>query len=179
MSQVKKQVNPMQKPRIEKVTINIAIGESGERLQKAISVLEQLTGQKPCQRKAKKSIRDWGVRKNDPIACITTLRGEKATDFLKKAFYAVSKVSSSAFDVNGNFSFGIKEHIEMPGVKYDPKLGIFGMDVCVTMEKPGYHVKKRHKLKATIGKKQLASPAESIEYIKELFGTEIIGGLTA
>ena len=53
------------------------------------------------------------------------------------------------------------------------------MDVCVTVEKPGYHVKRRHKLSATIGKKQLVSPEESIEYVKELYGIEIIGGSTA
>ena len=174
MSLVEKQVNPMQKPQIRKVTVNIAIGESGEPLQKATRILEQLTEQKPCQRQAKKSIRDWNVRKNDPIACIVTLRRQKAIDFLKKAFYAVSKVSSSSFDVNGNFSFGIKEHIEMPGVKYDPKLGILGMDVCVTIEKPGFHIKRRHSLRAKIGKRQLVKPPESIEYVRDLFGIEIV-----
>ena len=177
MGQVQKQINPMQQTRIEKVVVNISVGESGEPLQKAVRVLEQITGKKPCQRDARKSIRDWGVRKGEPIACIVTLRGQEAIDFLKKALDVVgNRLSESSFDFSGNFSFGIKEHIELSGVKYDPRLGIFGMDVCVTMEKPGYHVKRRHRLKAKVGKGQLAKPEESIQYVRESFGIEVVGG---
>lgn len=169
-------VNPMQKPRIEKAVVNISIGESGEPLQKAIKVLNQLTGQNPCQRKAKTSIRDWGIHKNEPIACLVTLRDDVASEFLRKALNAVgNKLSQSHFDLNGNFAFGIRKHIDLPGVRYNPDLGIFGMDVCVTMGKPGYRVKKRRLAKARVGKRQRMTPEESIEYVEEAFGIEVLG----
>ncbi len=58
-----------------------------------------------------------------------------------------NKVSKKSFDVRGNFAFGLKEHIEIPGVKYDPEIGIFGMDVCVSVNRPGQRVKIRRKQK--------------------------------
>ena len=174
MSQTKV-VNPLQRPRIGKVVINISVGKSGEPLQKAMIILEQLTNQKPCQRLAKKTIRDWGIRETEPIACVVTLRGEKAIEFLKKSLEVLgNKIPKSSFDVNGNFSFGIKEHIEISGVRYDPALGIFGMDVCVAMEKPGYHVKRRRISRARIGRNQRLTREEAMEYIKETLGTEIL-----
>ena len=165
--------NPMQRPQIAKVVVNMSIGESGEALQRAVEVLRRLTGQKPCTRKAKKTIRDWGITKGEPIACVVTLRGGKAADFLKRGFDAVGRLPKSAFDSNGNFSFGIREHIEIPGVRYDPALGIFGMDVCVTMEKPSYRVKKRRNRKARVGRRQRTTRGEAMEYIKEVFGIKL------
>ncbi|MCK4243280.1 50S ribosomal protein L5 [Candidatus Bathyarchaeota archaeon] len=166
--------NPMQAPRIDKVVINIAVGQSGEPLQKAMTVLEQLTGKKPCQRLARKTIKDWGVRKNEPIACIITLRKQAAKDFLIKAFESVgNKLPISNFDRQGNFAFGIEKHIDLPGTKYDPKLGIFGMDVCVSIEKPSYSIKKKKGLKS-IGKKQRVTPEEAVKFIRDKFRIEII-----
>jgi large subunit ribosomal protein L5 len=168
------QQNPMLKPKIEKVTVNMAVGKSGETLEKAMKVLEQLTGQRPCKRKAKKTIRDFGIRKGEPIACLVTLRKERAKEFLEKAFQAVdNKVSRDRFDNQGNFSFGIKEHIEMPGTKYIPELGIHGFDVCVTLCRPGYRVKKRRHAKSDIGSRHKLTPEEAMLFIKEEFGVEI------
>lgn len=168
------QDNPMLKPKIEKVTVNMAVGKSGEALEKAATVLEQLTGQKPCKRKAKKTIRDFGIRKGEPISCIVTLRKEKARDFLKKTWHAVdNKISKESFDNLGNFSFGIKEHIEMPGTRYVPELGIHGFDVCVSLCRPGYRVKKRHHTKSDVGSQHKLAPEEAMLYIKEEFGVEI------
>jgi len=115
--------NPMLKPKIEKVTVNISTGRSGEPLDKASKVLEELTGQRPCKREAKKTIRDFGIRKGEPIACVVTLRGERAESFLKKSLAAVdNKIKANSFDEAGNFCFGIKEHIDIPGTKYVPSL---------------------------------------------------------
>ncbi len=169
------QHNPMLKPRIEKVTVNMAVGKSGETLERAAKVLEQLTGQRPCKRKAKKTIRDFGIRKGEPISCIVTLRKEKAKEFLKKALNAVdNKISKETFDNHGNFSFGIKEHIEMPDTKYVPELGIHGLDVCVTLYRPGYRVKKRRRAKSDVGSRHKLTPKEALLFIKEEFGVEII-----
>lgn len=167
--------NSMKRPRIEKVVVNLCTGQAGEPLQKARTVLESITGRKACQRKAKKSVRDWGVRMGEPIAVMVTLRKEDAVSFLKRAFYAVgNRLKKSSIDDGGNFSFGIREHIELPGVRYDPTIGIFGMDVCVTLEKPGNRVKRRRKLKSEVGKAQKITPEESIGYMKEQFGIEIV-----
>jgi large subunit ribosomal protein L5 len=164
----------MLKTKIEKVTVNISVGKSGEPLEKASTILKQLTDQKPCKRKAKKTIRDFGIRKGEPIACLVTLRGEKAKTFLTKALKAVdNKISKGSFDMHGNFSFGIKEHIDIPGTKYTPQLGIFGMDISVSLGRAGYRVNRRHRAKSKIGKKHLLKTEETISFVKEEFGVEI------
>ena len=167
--------NPMLKPKIEKVVVNISVGKSGEPLEKAVKVLKDLTGQNPCKRKAKQTIRNFGIRKGEPIACIVTLRKQRAMEFLKKVLPVVdNKLSKNCFDKYGNFSFGIKEHIEIPGVKYDPEIGIFGMDVCVSLSRPGYRVKKRRREKAKIGSKHLLTPKETMILVKDSLGIEIV-----
>ena len=166
---------PMLKPRIEKVVVNLNVGKSGEPLEKASKVLAELTDQKTVKRKAKKTVRDFGIRQGEPIACIVTLRKQKAIDFLKKVLPVVeNKISRSAFDKQGNFAFGLKEHIEIAGVKYDPDVGIFGMDVCVTMSRPGYRVKTRRKGKAPLGSKHVLTPEESVVFIKQTLGVEVV-----
>ena len=165
--------NPMQAPRIGKVVINMSVGQSGEQLQKAMTVLEQLTGQKPCQRLAKKTIKEWNIRKGEPIACIVTLRKQTAEDFLKRAFEAIgNKLSSSSFDRLGNFAFGIDKHIDIAGTRYDPKLGIFGMDVCVSMRKAGYRVRRNSEMR-TVGIKQRVTQEEATAYLREQFGINV------
>lgn len=166
--------NPMRKPRIEKVVVNMAVGKPGEPLEKAVKVLQQLTAKKPCRMKAKKTIREFGIRKGEQITCLVTLRGQKAADFLKKAFYTLgNKISESNFDKYGNFSFGIREHIEIPDTKYLPELGIFGMDVCVTMGRPGYRVARRRRRSGKIGLNQRLTHEEAVKFINETFGVEI------
>ena len=166
---------PMLKPRIEKVVVNMSIGKSGEPLEKAAKVLKELAGQTPCKRKAKKTIRDFGIRRGEPIACMVTLRKQKAIEFLKKVLPVVdNKISKECFDERGNFSFGIKEHIEIPGVRYDPEIGIFGMDICVSLSRPGYRVKKRRIEKTKIGSKHLLTPEEAMVFVKETLGVEVI-----
>lgn len=166
--------NLMLKPRIDKVTVNISVGKSGEPLEKAVTILKQLTGQQPCKRKAKKTIRDFGIRKGEPIACLVTLRKQRARDFLKKAFRSVdNKLSKESFDHYGNFSFGIKEHIEIPGTKYVPELGIYGMDVSVALVRPGYRVKRRHRATSKIGLDHLMTVGEAVLFIKDEFEVEV------
>lgn len=166
--------NPMLKPRIEKVVVNVCVGKSGEPLEKAMKIVEELTGQKPCIRKAKKTIRDFGIRRGEPIACIVTLRGRRAIEFLKKAFEAAgNRIPKTSFDNFGNLSFGIREHIDIPGTKYSPDLGIIGMDVCVSLCRPGYRIKYRRRMKSKIGHKHLLTSEEAIAFIRGEFGVEI------
>ena len=166
--------NPMLMPIIEKVTVNMSVGKSGAPLEQAVKILTQLTGQKPSKRQAKKTVREFGIRKGESIACLVTLRGEKADAFLKKAFVAVDKkISKYCFDRQGNFSFGIKEHIDIPGTKYVPELGIHGMDVAVSLGRAGYRVKRRHRVRCDIGKDHLLTSKEAILFIKDEFDVQI------
>jgi large subunit ribosomal protein L5 len=166
---------PMLKPKIEKVVVNLNVGKSGEPLEKASKVLKELTNQNPIKTKAKKTIREFGIREGEPIAAVVTLRKQKAIDFLKKVLPVLdNKILRSSFDKQGNFAFGIKEHIEIAGVKYDPDVGIFGMDVCVSMCRPGYRVKNRRKVKAHVGPKHVLTPEESVVYVKQTLGVEIV-----
>jgi large subunit ribosomal protein L5 len=167
--------HPMLRPRIEKVVVNLNVGKSGEPLEKANRVLEEITGQTPVKRKAKKTIRDFGIREGESIAVVVTLRKQQAIDFLKKVLPVVdNKVARRAFDVRGNFAFGLKEHIEIPGVKYDPEIGIFGMDICVSVNRPGQRIKIRKRQSKPVGPKHLLTPEESIVFVKQTLGVEIV-----
>ncbi len=166
---------PMLKPRIEKVVVNLNVGKSGEPLEKANKVLQEITGHTPVKKRAKKTIRDFGIREGESIAVVVTLRKQDAVDFLKKIFPVIdNKLSKKAFDLRGNFSFGLKEHIDIPGVKYDPEIGIFGMDICVTVNRPGQRVKLRKRQSKPIGSKHVLTPEESIVFIKQTLGVEIV-----
>ncbi len=166
--------NPMLMPIIEKVTVNMSVGQSGRPLEQAETILKKLTNQKPSKRKAKKTVREFGIRKGESIACLVTLRGGKAEEFLRKALYASeNKLSKYCFDRQGNFAFGIKEHINIPGTRYSPELGIHGMDVAVSLGRAGYRVKRRHRKKSKIGKDHLLTAKEAILFIKDEFDVEI------
>jgi len=166
-------MNPMRNIRIEKITINIGCGDAGEKLERAKSLLEKLTEKKVVITKTRNRT-TFGATKGRPIGCKITLRGKDADEFLKRAFDAVeNKLSKKVFDAQGNFSFGVKEHIDIPGVRYDPEIGIFGMDVCVTLERPGFRI-KRKRMKTKIGKKHLIKPEEAIEWASKNYGVEIV-----
>ncbi len=141
MSQAAVHENPMRVIKVGKVVVNIGLGKSGEAIERGKQVLEQVTGQKPSQRRAKKSIRDFGIHKGEPIGVSVTVRGDSATALIEKLVVARErKLAASSFDPKGSVSFGIKEHIEIPGIKYDPAIGILGMNVSVLLERPGHSV---------------------------------------
>ena len=166
--------NPMQAPRIEKVTVNIAVGQSGEKLGKAETLLNKLTGKKPVRTVSKHKVPAWSIKKGDPIGCKVTLRGKDAEDFLKRGFAAKdNQLKITSFDEQGNFAFGVHEYIDIPGIKYDPELGIMGMDFVVTVNRPGYGIKKRRIRPGKVPVKSIIKKEETIDYIKEKFNIEI------
>ena len=165
----------MQRVKIGKVVINVGVGKSGDPLERAKKMLTSLVGATPSIRKARKTIRDFGIHRGEPIALTVTLRGEKATEMLRRLLAAKNmRVPERSFDENGNCSFGIKEHIDIPGTKYDPNIGIFGMDVCVQLEKPGYRVMRRRRARSRIGKKQRVNKEEAIRFFKDVLGVEVV-----
>lgn len=164
----------MHEIKIGKVVVNISTGQSGEPLEKAMTILENLTGQRPCTRRAKQTIRTWGIRKGEPISCMVTLRGERAEGFLRNGLAAIrNRINPRSFDTHGNFAFGIREHIDIPGQRYDPQLGIIGMDVMVTVEKPGYRVARRRRARSRVGRSHRVTRDEAIEFITQKFGVEV------
>jgi large subunit ribosomal protein L5 len=161
--------------RIAKVVLNIGVGRSGEAIERARRVIEDIVHQKANSTQAKKSIRDFGVHKGEPIGMMVTVRGKNAMDVLRLLLQGrENRLPPSSFDDFGNCSFGIKEHIEIPGVRYSPDIGIFGMNVSAVLERPGFRVARRNRSPTKIGKKHRVGREESIDFFKQNFGVEIV-----
>lgn len=174
MAVVQVEENVMCLTKIGKVVLNIGVGKSGESLEKAKKVISDIVSRTPSVRKARQSIRDFGVHLGDPIGLAVTLRGEKAIELVKLLLAAKEmKIPEKSFDEGGNCSFGIKEHIDIPGVKYDPDIGIFGMDVSVVLERPGYRVARRRRASSRIGRKHRVNREEAIRFFKEALNVDV------
>jgi large subunit ribosomal protein L5 len=174
MSKQLEQQQDMKRISVDKIVINIGVGKSGEPIEKAKKALLELTGQQPAVRGAKKTVRDFGIHKGEPIGTIVTLRREPALEFLKRVIAAKRNVlKASSFDNYGNISLGIHEHIDIPGTKYNPEIGIFGMDVNVVLSRPGYRIAKRSRKSAQIGRTHRINKEEAIDFFKQEFGAEV------
>lgn len=159
---------------VHKVVINIGVGRSGEPIDKAKNALFELTSQRPAVRGAKKTVRDFGIHKGEPIGVVVTLRREPAIEFLRRVIAAKKNVlRASSFDNYGNISIGIHEHIDIPGTKYNPDIGIFGMDVNIVLNRPGYRIARKSRRSAKIGKTHRINREDAIEFFKEEYGVEI------
>jgi len=167
-------MNIMQQPRIEKITLNIGAGKDQKLLDKGVIVLKAITGIEPVKTITIKRIPTWGLRPGLPIGCKITLRKEKAIEVLKRLLTAREmRLRESQFDQNGNISFGIPEHIDIPGIVYDPKIGVMGLQVCVTLEKPGYRVKKRRLMTRPIPRKHTVTKQEAMEFMQKQFNITV------
>ncbi|MGI0016577.1 MAG: 50S ribosomal protein L5, partial [Nitrososphaera sp.] len=159
------QENTMKKIGVEKLVINIGVGKSGEPIEKAKKALLELTGQQSAVRGAKKTVRDFGIHKGEPIGAVVTMRREPAIDFLKRVLVAKKNVlKRSSFDDFGNISLGIHEHIDIPGTKYNPDIGIFGMDVNVTLSRPGYRIARKSRKSGRIGRHHRINREEAVDF---------------
>ncbi|OYT35370.1 50S ribosomal protein L5 [Archaeoglobales archaeon] len=168
VTEEKAKKNPMEDILLEKVVINIGVGESGERLQRAYKMLENLVKQKPAITYAKKTIKNFGIRKGEAIGLKVTLRKGKAMKFLLDAL-SVKEMRINRKSVGpGYFAFGIEEHIDLPGVEYDPDIGIFGMDVCVSLMRRGFRVAKRRRCKNKVGSSHRINVDDTISWLESL-----------
>lgn len=167
--------NPMRVPRIEKVVVNIGVGEGGDKLVKAEKVIEMVTGVKPSRTLSKVANRDWGLRVGAPIGVRVTLRGEEAVVFIKKALdIRQFRVPDYSFDDGGNLNFGVPDYTDFPGMKYDPEIGIFGMDIAVVIARPGNRVKSRRVESRRIPRAHKVARPEAMAMMVAQFNVEVI-----
>ena len=172
---VDNQNNPMKEIVIEKITLNIGVGEAGDKLEKAATLLQKISNRKIVKTLAKKRIPTWNLRLGLPIGVKTTLRGKEAEALLKRLFEAVeNRVKPTQFDNEGNLSFGINEYTHIPDVRYDPSIGIIGLDICITLKRKGGYRTKRKSYKASkIGKKHRITKEEAQEFFRNKMGITV------
>jgi len=169
-----KNENPYRKIKISKLVLNCCVGDSSDRLKKAARVLEQLTGQSPVFSKSRLTIRSWGIRRNEKIACHITIRGAKAEEILERGLKVKEyELKPNNFSNTGNFGFGINEHIDL-GIKYDPSTGIYGMDFYVILSRFGKRVSLKKRGKGKIGKIQRVRKEDAIKWFIEKYDGSLI-----
>ena len=164
----------MKNIRMAKVTLNIGAGKDQTKLEKGIQLIKSITGIDPIKTVTQKRIPSWGIRPGLPIGCKLTLRKDIAKDVLKRILVAKENtLNLTNFDQKGNVSFGIHEYIDIPGVVYDPKIGIMGLQICITLEKPGFRIKHRKINAKKIPKNHNVSQEEAVSFLKDEFGVII------
>jgi large subunit ribosomal protein L5 len=156
--------------------VNIGVGEGGQRLQLAERVLEILTGMKPVRTLATQTNRDLGTRRGSPIGCKVTIREQDLIhSFLTDAFWVrQNTLPAYNFDSQGNLSFGISDYTDFPKQKYDPDIGIYGMDVNVVLERSGHRVSRRRQRSSRVGLKHRVGREESMNWFQERYELEIV-----
>lgn len=163
----------MRKITVEKLTINIGAGKDQAKLEKAEKLIKQLTGIAPVRTKTDKRIASWGLRPGLPIGCKLTLRGQSAIDMIPRLLTALDmKLTEDNFDENGNVSFGIKEYIDVRDAKYDPDIGILGLQASITLKRPGFRIKNRKMFKKTLPMRHRIPRSESMDFMKQNFAVK-------
>ncbi|MBS3162681.1 50S ribosomal protein L5 [Candidatus Woesearchaeota archaeon] len=154
---------------IEKITLNIGTGKPGSELEKGKILLEKISGAKPCETMTKKRLPAWNLRPGLVIGCKVTLRGKKAEELLKTLLKARDNVlPSRSFDKKGNFSFGIKEYLDIPNLNYIPEVGIIGLEVAVSLQRKGFRIKRRKLETKKIPARHDISKQDGINFAKTL-----------
>ena len=161
--------NPLRKIKIEKVVLSV--GGTGEYLEKGVKLLELLTGKKPAKMKTNKRIPSLGIRPKLEVGTVSTVR-KNSEELLKKMLAAVDNILKRSQISENNFSFGIQEYIEIPGMTYQREIGIMGFDITVVFKRAGKRVKLKKIKKGKIPKKQHISKEEIIKFMEDNFQTQ-------
>jgi len=159
---------------VEKVTLNMGTGKETPRMEKAIKLLTAMTERKPVKAVTNKRIPTWGVRPGLPLGVKVTIRREAAVEVLKRLLAAKdNRLKPSSFGTNGELAFGIPEYIDILGIKYDPTIGVMGLDVCVTLKRPGFRVKRRRRMSRKVPSKHTIGREDAMAFMRSQFGIEV------
>jgi large subunit ribosomal protein L5 len=168
------EVNVMQRIGIGKVTFNFGSGVDQGKLEKGMLLIKHITGRTPIKTTTNKRIPGWGLRPGLPVGCKLTLRDGNVRDLIRRILMVKKNVlSRRQFDDNGSVAIGVHEYIDIPEVEYEPKIGILGFEMCITLERPGFRVKSRRLRKAKIPKRHRISRDDAIGYMQKEFNITI------
>jgi len=166
--------NSMRQVVIEKITLNVGAGKDQKKLEKGLKLLKNITGLNPIKTITALRLATWGIRPGLPIGCKLTVRKQKAQEILKRLLAAKDyRLNPKQFDNNGNISFGINEYIDIPDVRYEPDIGIMGLEVCVTFQRPGFRIKRRRLLKRKIPGRHRVTKNEAMDFMTKHFGVSM------
>lgn len=169
-------MNSMRTIKVDKLTLNFGAGKDQNRLDKGIALLKMLSGRDPVKTVSKHRIPTWGLRLGLPIGCKITLRGKEAEELLARLIKAKENyINPRAIDAQGNFSIGIAEYLDVPGLKYDADIGILGFEAAVTLTRPGYRVKDRKFKSAALSNKHRITKEETQEFLAQTYGVQFTG----
>jgi large subunit ribosomal protein L5 len=167
-------MNQMKNIRIEKLTINIGTGKDQKNLERGLKLIKHLTGKEGVKALTNKRIAAWGLRPGLPIGAKITLRGNEAEELAKRFLETKDNVlKESCFDNFGNVSFGIPEYIDIPGIEYNPDIGIMGFQVTITLYRPGYRIARRRLQSRKVPRAHRINKEEAIEFIKKKFNIKV------
>jgi large subunit ribosomal protein L5 len=167
--------NAWRQLRIVKIVVNIGVGESGDRRAKAEKVLTMLTSQKPISTRSHATNRDFGIRVGQEIGAKVTLRREAAVGFLRRALEARdNQIDPDSIDGDGNVSFGIRDYTDFTGMKYDPGIGIFGLDVSVEVGRAGWRVRDRRLKPSALPPHVRVTAEETRKFLVEQFAATLL-----
>ncbi len=165
--------NPMREIRVAKITLNCGSGKNDALLEKSLKLLKKISPVAPMKTITKKRIPGFGLRPGLAIGCKSTVR-KGAHELLLRLLEAKGKtLYAKQFDAQGNFSFGIAEYIDIPGLEYDPDLKIIGLEVAVSLERPGYRIKRRKLRNQKVGKSHVVSKEDAITFAQEKLGITV------
>ena len=168
--------NPMKTIRIEKLTLNVGAGKDAKVLEKGTKLLKALTGINPIRTKTTKRLQAWGLRPGLPVGCKITIRDpDKIKELLPRLLDAKDKtLRTKMFDDLGNISFGIPECIDITDYKYEPEIGIMGLQVSVTLLRPGYRVVRRRLHSSKMKNTHHIKRVDAIDFMKKNYDIKIL-----
>ena len=168
-----KTTNLMREIKIAQISLNIGAGKDEDKLKKGLILLKKISNQTPVQTITKKRIPGWGLRPGLAIGCKVNIRKNKEEMFKRLLAAKENTLSKKNFDNQGNLAFGIPEYIDILGIDYDPELKIMGLEAAVTLERPGFRIKKKKIRSKKIGKHHKIPKEEAIQFIQKKFNTKI------
>jgi large subunit ribosomal protein L5 len=166
--------NNMRNIEIEKVVLSM--GALAEELDASVKLLELLSGRKAIKTRAKKRIPNFNIRPGLEIGCKVTIRGKKAESLLKNLLLTVNNTIKAKQINDQDFSFGIAEYIEIPGMEYQRNIGMKGLKITVVFTRKGKRIELKKIKKGSIPQRQKTTKKEIVEFLKDKYKVEILEG---